>query len=99
MAYIILFTEKIKKVDLMIQSDMDELYESIAKEMRAKKNRVRNIIGNSHWGEEGKYKEIILKKIIHHRFRVNFYGILSKSLAACFVLYHEGYHVFSPLFK
>lgn len=64
MAYIILFTEKIKKVDLMIQSDMDELYESIAKEMRAKKNRVRNIIGNSHWGEEGKYKEIILKKII-----------------------------------
>lgn len=48
----------------MIQADMDELYESIAKEMHAKKNRVRNIIGDSHWGEEGKYKEIILKKII-----------------------------------
>ena len=48
----------------MIQPDMDELYESIAKEMHAKKNRVRNIIGDSHWGEEGKYKEIILKKII-----------------------------------
>ena len=48
----------------MIQADMDELYESIAKEMHAKRNRVRNIIGNSHWGEEGKYKEIILKKII-----------------------------------
>ena len=48
----------------MIQADMDELYESIAKEMHAKKNRVRNIIGDSHWGEEGKYKEIILKNII-----------------------------------
>ena len=48
----------------MIQPDMDELYESIVKEMHAKKNRVRNIIGDSHWGEEGKYKEIILKKII-----------------------------------
>ena len=30
------------------------------KEMHAKKNRVRNIIGDSHWGEEGKYKEILL---------------------------------------
>ena len=50
----------------MIQPDMDELYESIAKEMHAKKNRVRNIIGDSHWGEEGKYKEILLKKIIQH---------------------------------
>lgn len=48
----------------MIQSDIDELYESIGKEMHAKKNRVRNIIGDSHWGEEGKYKEIILKNII-----------------------------------
>lgn len=48
----------------MVQPDMDELYESIAKEMHAKKNRVRNIIGDSHWGQEGKYKETILKKII-----------------------------------
>jgi hypothetical protein len=43
----------------MNQPDMDEFYESIGKEMYAKKNRVRNIIG-----EEGKYKEILLKKII-----------------------------------
>lgn len=48
----------------MTQPDMDELYESIGKEMHAKKNRVRNIIGDAHWGEEGKYKEIVLKKII-----------------------------------
>jgi hypothetical protein len=50
----------------MNQPDMDEFYESIGKEMYAKKNRVRNIIGDSHWGEEGKYKEILLKKIIQH---------------------------------
>lgn len=50
----------------MNQPDMDEFYESIGKEIYAKKNRVRNIIGDSHWGEEGKYKEILLKKIIQH---------------------------------
>jgi hypothetical protein len=50
----------------MNQPDMDEFYESIGKEMHAKKNRVRNIIGDSHWGEEGKYKEILLKKMIQH---------------------------------
>ena len=53
-----------KKVDKMNKPDMDEFYESIGKEMYARKNRVRNIIGDSHWGEEGKYKEILLKKMI-----------------------------------
>lgn len=48
----------------MIQSDVAELYESIGKEMHVKKNRVRNIIGDAHWGEEGKYKEILLKQMI-----------------------------------
>lgn len=48
----------------MNKPDMDEFYESIGKEMYARKNRVRNIIGDSHWGEEGKYKEILLKKMI-----------------------------------
>ncbi|KAF5438221.1 hypothetical protein C5S35_00065 [Candidatus Methanophagaceae archaeon] len=42
-----------------MKPNMDEFYESIGKEMLAKKNRVRNIIGDKNWGEEGKYKEII----------------------------------------
>ena len=28
------------------------------------KNRVRNLIGNSNWAEEGRYKETILKNVI-----------------------------------
>ena len=33
---------------------------SIAKEFEAYENRVRNLIDDAHWGEEGRYKEIIL---------------------------------------
>ncbi|MBU5676816.1 hypothetical protein KQI88_10335 [Alkaliphilus sp. MSJ-5] len=43
-----------------------ELYQqSISDEFRALKNRVRNIIGQNHWGEEGRYKEIILMNILN----------------------------------
>ena len=33
---------------------------SISNELIATKDRVRNIIENRHWGEEGRYKEVIL---------------------------------------
>lgn len=33
---------------------------SISKELMAVKDRVRNLIGSSHWGEDGHYKEFIL---------------------------------------
>ena len=35
-------------------------HESIAKEFEASRNRVRYFIGNSHHGEDGRYKEILL---------------------------------------
>lgn len=41
-------------------ADYLEYHKSIADEFKAYQNRVRNLIGNSHWGEEGRYKEIIL---------------------------------------
>lgn len=41
-----------------------EFQKSITKELVAVKNRVRNIIGNANWGEEGRYKEAVLKKVI-----------------------------------
>jgi len=44
--------------------DPKEFQESITKELNTIKNRVRNLIGNSHWGEEGRYKEAILKNVI-----------------------------------
>src|SRR5699024_12211185 len=34
-------------------------HESIAKEFEAKINRVRYFIDNNHWGEDGRYKEIL----------------------------------------
>lgn len=45
-----------------------EYQKSVAAEFRALENRVRNLIDNSHWGEEGRFKEVILvnylKKIL-----------------------------------
>ena len=41
-----------------------EFQESITKELEVTKDRVRNLIGNAHWGEEGRYKEEILKSTI-----------------------------------
>lgn len=37
-----------------------EYQQSIATEFKAYENRVRNIIDGHHWGEDGRYKEIIL---------------------------------------
>lgn len=38
--------------------------ESITKELDTIKNRVRDLIGAAHWGEEGRYKEAILKNTL-----------------------------------
>ena len=37
---------------------------SITKELEVTKNRVRSLIGCSHWGEEGRYKEEIIKSVL-----------------------------------
>ncbi len=42
----------------------EEFQKSITKELDTIKDRVRNLIGSSHWGEEGKYKEAILRNVI-----------------------------------
>lgn len=47
-----------------------EFQKSITKELDIVKNRVRNLIGNAHWGEEGRYKEAVLKTVIN-RFLPN----------------------------
>ncbi len=44
--------------------DIKKFQESITRELDIIKNRVRNLIGNSNWGEEGRYKEAILRNII-----------------------------------
>lgn len=45
--------------------------QSINRELDTLKNRVRNLIGNAHWGEEGRYKEEIIKSILRSRLPSN----------------------------
>ena len=44
--------------------DIRSFQRSITDELSYTKDRVRNLIGNVNWAEEGRYKEAILKKII-----------------------------------
>lgn len=44
--------------------NLKEFHESTTKELDIIKDRVRNLIGNSNWGEEGRYKESILRNVI-----------------------------------
>ena len=49
----------------------EEFQKSITKELNTIKDRVRNLIGNTHWGEEGRYKEAILKNVIRRFLPTN----------------------------
>ena len=49
----------------------EEFQKSITKELDTIKDRVRNLIGSSHWGEEGRYKEAILKNVIRRFLPTN----------------------------
>lgn len=51
--------------------DAKKFQESITKELDTVKDRVRNLIGSSHWGEEGKYKEAILRNVIRRFLPAN----------------------------
>jgi len=44
--------------------DSHNFQKSITQELDVIKNRVRNLIGNAHWGEEGRFKEAVLKNVI-----------------------------------
>ena len=41
-----------------------KFHESFAEELRAKKNRVRDLIGDANWGEDGRYKEVLFRDVI-----------------------------------
>jgi len=41
-----------------------DFHKSISLELVALKNRVRHLIGDAHWGEEGGYKEAVLRNVI-----------------------------------
>lgn len=48
----------------MVEQDMRKYFESVSNELISTKDRVRNIIGSRHWGEDGRFKEAIVKNVI-----------------------------------
>lgn len=48
-----------------------EYQQSISNELISTKNRVRNFIDNRHWGEDGRYKEIILSEVLKRQLPKN----------------------------
>ena len=48
----------------MIEQDFRKFYESVNNELIAVKDRIRSLIGDANWGEEGRYKEAVLKNIL-----------------------------------
>jgi hypothetical protein len=55
-----------------IQTDYIAFHKSLADEIKATKDQVRNLIGSKHWLTDGEYKEIILRKILRNRLPNNF---------------------------
>lgn len=51
--------------------DYLEYRKSISNELISIKDRVRNFIDNNHWGEDGRYKEIILSDILKRHLPQN----------------------------
>ncbi len=52
--------------------NMKLFHKSTTEELKVIKNRVRNLIGNRNWGEEGRYKEAILRSVIKRFLPQNF---------------------------
>jgi hypothetical protein len=47
-----------------MDNGIEEFQKTLSRELITIKDRVRNLIGDAHWGEEGRYKESILKNVI-----------------------------------
>ena len=67
----------------MAEIDLIGFHKSIADELNTIKDRVRNLIGGKQWGEEGRYKEAILRNVIKRFLPKNF------SIGTGFVLAHS----------
>lgn len=56
----------------MIEPDVRKYHESLGIELQSIKNRVRHLIGNANWGEEGRYKEAIIKDVLRRHLPGNY---------------------------
>ena len=67
-----------------VQINPEAFQESITKELEVVKDRVRNLIGNANWGEDGRYKEAVLMNVIRRFLPSNL------SVGTGFILKAEG---------
>lgn len=51
--------------------DIVDYQKSINSELKVVQNRVRNLIGSAHWGEEGRYKETALRTVLNRMLPSN----------------------------
>jgi hypothetical protein len=54
------------------KSDYLAYHQSIALELNATKDQVRQLIGSSHWPSDGEHKEAILRRVLRSRLPVSF---------------------------
>jgi hypothetical protein len=47
-----------------VAADFVKYHKSIADELKATQNRIRNLIGQSHWLTDGEHKEAVLRKVL-----------------------------------
>lgn len=50
----------------MPESNFIEYHKSIAKELNATKDRIRQLIGGRHWQTDGEHKEAVLRKVLRN---------------------------------
>jgi hypothetical protein len=53
-------------MNMPIRTDFFEYHQSIARELEAAKNRVRQLIGRRHWQTDGEHKEAIIRRVLRN---------------------------------
>jgi hypothetical protein len=48
----------------MVEKDLGKYWQSMAEELKATKDRVRNLIGDVHWLSDGSHKEALLRSVL-----------------------------------
>ena len=47
-----------------MERNFEQYHRSISAELKAAQDRVRNLIGSTHWQSDGEHKEAILRKVL-----------------------------------
>ena len=55
-----------------VQPDFIAYHRSLADELKANKNQIRNLIGDAHWPSDGGHKEAILRRVLQNKLPNNF---------------------------